>query len=137
MKLAAPVRHGCPSAGLSCPLGSGPPALRPFPTRRSSDLDSDALCKFALNGFITHFSLSPRRRSSRSEERRVGKSLPLPPLRRPPSRSPADGTTGALDRWPKLEPQRLASRDTSPYLQFACLLRARPSGVRGPVLLPP
>jgi hypothetical protein len=31
----------------------------------------------------------------------------------------------------------LASREKYPCFQFARLLRARPSGVRGPVLLPP
>jgi hypothetical protein len=31
----------------------------------------------------------------------------------------------------------LASREKCPCFQFARLLRSRPSGVRGPVLLPP
>jgi len=48
------------------------------------------------------------------------------------------GTTGPLDRVAQIaDRSALASREKCPCFQFARLLRSRPSGVRGPVLLPP
>src|SRR5262245_36573403 len=67
MKLAAPVRHGCCSAGLACPLGSSTAAGSSVRPNQGLKARPHALNRFALADKQVHRS-----------------SLTIPPLPLPP-----------------------------------------------------
>src|SRR5262245_40153590 len=61
MKLAAPIQHGCPSAGLACPLGASTAAGSSVRPNQRLKARPHALNRFALahKRFIAHFDRTP------------------------------------------------------------------------------
>src|SRR5262245_45861451 len=116
VNLAPAVRHGCRSAGLACPLGSSTAAGSSVRHNQGLKARPHALNRFALarKRFIAHFSIIPP------------PSLLRRPLALLITLSPA--TTAC--------PPSVGVKKV-PVFPIYCLLRSRPSGVRGPVLLPP